>query len=87
MNTTIATIWSDGLDLAVPRRRDDLALAEATMRRPETMNSRVMMTIAIHAGRLASSTSASSAAVTSSLSASGSMNLPNVVTSLRERAR
>ena len=87
MNMMIATIWSTVLTLPYHDAAMTVPSAEATMRRPLTMNSREMMTNAIHAGRTSSSTSASSAAVTSSLSASGSRNLPNVVTSLRERAR
>ena len=57
------------------------------MRMPDTMNSRVRMTSATQDGRMESSTSASSAAATSILSARGSMNLPKFVTSLRLRAR
>ena len=59
----------------------------ATIRRPETMNSRATMISAIHEGSVPSSQKASSAAQTSILSASGSRNFPKVVTSLRERAR
>ena len=52
-----------------------------------TANSRAMITIATHAATRSSDTSATSAAMISSLSAIGSMSLPNVVTQLRERAR
>ncbi len=87
MNITIATIWTTVLTLPYHEAAMTVPSADATIRRPLTMNSREMMTNAIHAGSTSSSTSASSAAVTSSLSASGSMNLPKVVISLRERAR
>ena len=46
------------------------------------MNSLLMMTITIQAGIRPSSTSAIMAALTSSLSARGSMNLPKLVTRL-----
>ncbi len=59
----------------------------ATIRMPDTMNSRAMIMRATHDGRTCCSTSTSNAAVTSSLSASGSMNFPRVVTSLRLRAK
>ena len=58
----------------------------ATMRSPETMNSREIITTTIHAGKRCSSTSAVSTAMTSILSASGSMNFPRFVTMLRLRA-
>ena len=58
----------------------------ASWRRPVTANSRAMITIATHACRRSSETSETSAEVTSSLSASGSISLPNVVTSLLRRA-
>src|SRR5215218_1933455 len=45
-----------------------------------------MITIATHAARRSSETSETSAEVTSSLSASGSISFPNVVTSLLRRA-
>ena len=45
-----------------------------------------MITIAIQAASRSSETSEISAAITSSLSASGSISLPNVVTCLRRRA-
>ena len=56
------------------------------MRRPETANSRATMIIATHDDTRCISTSAISTQVTSSLSASGSTNLPNVVDELRARA-
>ena len=52
-----------------------------------TASSRVMMTIATHASRRFSETSESSAAMINSLSASGSISLPNVVIDPRARAR
>ena len=60
---------------------------EAPIRRTVTASSRAMMTIATHAASRCSETSETSAAMISSLSASGSISLPNVVTALRERAR
>ena len=59
----------------------------APRRRTVTASSRVMITIATHAARRCSETSEMSAATISSLSASGSMSLPNVVTEWRARAR
>jgi hypothetical protein len=56
----------------------------ATERRPVTANSRAMITIATHAESRSSETSETRAAVTRSLSASGSISLPKVV-SLRWR--
>ena len=87
MNSRIAAICSTVLILPYHEAAITVPSAEATMRSPETMNSRAMMTSAIHAGNTCISMSASNAAVTRSLSASGSRNLPNVVTSLRDRAR
>ena len=58
----------------------------ATDRRPVTASSRAMITIAIQACSRSSETSETSAAMTSSLSASGSISLPKVVTSPRRRA-
>ena len=58
----------------------------AVMRVTVTANSRAMITIAIHAGIRWSETSTTSAAMISSLSATGSISLPNVVTCLRDRA-
>ena len=52
----------------------------ASWRSPVTANSRAMITIATQALRRPSWTRLTSAAVTSSLSASGSISLPNVVT-------
>jgi len=59
----------------------------ASMRRPDTMNSRVRMMSATHEGKIWSSHNARSAAATRILSASGSMNLPKFVTSPLLRAR
>ena len=59
----------------------------APMRRTVTANSRAMITIATHASSRLSETSASSAPMISSLSATGSISLPNVVMLPRERAR
>ena len=59
----------------------------APSRSTVTASSRVMITIATHASTRFSDTSATSAATISSLSASGSISLPNVVTVWRERAR
>ena len=59
----------------------------APIRSTVTASSRAMITIAIHAARRCSETSEISAATISSLSASGSISLPKVVTELRERAR
>ena len=59
----------------------------ACMRVTVTVSSRAMMTIATHAARRLSDTSATSAAMISSLSAIGSMSLPNDVIALRVRAR
>ncbi len=58
----------------------------ATVRRPVTANSRAMITIATHAASRPSETSETSAAMISTLSASGSISFPNVVTSWRRRA-
>ena len=59
----------------------------ACIRVTVTDSSRAMITIATHAARRSSETSATSAAMISSLSAIGSMSLPNDVIALRERAR
>ena len=53
--------------------------AAATIRSPDTANSRAMITIATHADSLPSEISATRAAVTSSLSASGSRKAPRTV--------
>jgi hypothetical protein len=58
----------------------------ASARSPVTASSRAMITIAIQAWRRSSATSETSAATISSLSASGSISFPNVVTSSRRRA-
>ncbi len=59
----------------------------APRRSTVTASSRAMITIATHAGRRPRETRESRAAMISSLSARGSINLPNVVTEPRERAR
>ena len=59
----------------------------AIARSPVTANSRAMITIATQAASRSSETSETSAAVISSLSASGSISLPKVVTASRERAK
>src|SRR3954454_18628906 len=58
----------------------------ASWRRPVTANSRAMMTIATQAETRLSDTSDTSAAVTRSLSASGSISLPKVETLFWRRA-
>src|SRR4051812_45608347 len=60
--------------------------APAATRDIVTASSRAMITIATHAASRSSDTSDTSAAMTSSLSAIGSMSLPNVVTLPLERA-
>ncbi len=59
----------------------------APRRSTVTASSRVMITIATHAASRCSETSAISAATINSLSASGSISLPNVVIYPRARAR
>jgi len=61
--------------------------AEATLRRPLTRNSRPISSTAIQSGTRSSRTRGSRAAVTSSLSATGSRSLPKTVTWPRLRAR
>jgi hypothetical protein len=63
-----------------------LPSAAAIMRIPLTANSRISTMASTHAGMSPQATSISIAAVTSALSASGSMNLPKSVTSPRLRA-
>ena len=58
----------------------------ATMRSIVTASSRAMITIATHGAMRSSDTSEISGAMISSLSASGSISLPKVVTLPRERA-
>ena len=58
----------------------------ATMRTPDTINSRETIITTIHAGRRWSSTKDMSAATTSILSANGSINFPKLVTMPRLRA-
>ena len=59
----------------------------ATSRRPVTANSRATMMSTTHALTRPSSTSAVSAPTTSSLSASGSRNVPPTLVQSRRRAR
>ena len=58
----------------------------AAMRRPLTANSRAMISIPTHAASRSRLMRAISAAAIISLSATGSMTLPKVVTVWRERA-
>ena len=58
----------------------------AAMRSPLTANSRAMITIATQPASRSRLTSEISAAAIISLSATGSITLPNVVTAWRERA-
>ena len=67
-------------EITIPR-------SAATARSPVTASSRAMITIATQAARRSSETSETSAATINSLSASGSISLPNVVTASRERAK
>ena len=87
MNSTMAMIWVTVLALPYQLAAMTVPLLAATMRMPETMNSRVRMMSAGHDGSTPSSISDSSAAATRILSASGSMNLPKSVTSPLLRAR
>ena len=57
-----------------------IPLSEAIRRKPLIANSRLMIIMTIHAGSLPSSTRQIIAALTSSLSASGSINFPKFVT-------
>ena len=61
-------------------------LSAAMVRRPVTVSSRATMRNTTHPGTRSKSTKPMRAAVTSSLSARGSMNLPKSVTSPRLRA-
>ena len=58
----------------------------AMVRRPVTMNSRAMIAMTTHACTRPRCTSITSAAITISLSASGSRNFPITVTRFRRRA-
>ncbi len=87
MNRMMAIICETVLALPHQLAAMTSPLLAATMRTPDTMNSRASMTSTGHDGSTASSTRASSAAATSILSASGSMNLPKSVTSPRLRAK
>ena len=83
----MATIWNTVLALPYQLAAITAPSLAATMRTPETMNSRARMTSTTQLGSDPSSTSARSAAATRILSASGSMNLPKSVTSPRLRAK
>ncbi len=83
----MAIIWKTVLALPYQLAAMTSPLLAATMRMPETMNSRAKMMSTGQPGSTASSTSAMSAAATRILSASGSMNFPKSVTSPRLRAR
>ena len=87
MNSTMATICATVFALPYQLAAMTTPWLAATMRMPDTMNSRVRMTSATHEGSTPSSMSASRAAATRILSAKGSMNLPKFVTSPRLRAR
>ena len=87
MNSTIAMICVTVFALPYQLAAMTTPLSAATMRMPDTMNSRAKMMSTGQEGRTLSSTSARSAAQTRILSASGSMNLPKFVTSPRLRAR
>ena len=78
--STVFTLPSQLAAITMPR-------SAAIARRPVTAISRAMITIATQASRRSSETSETSAAVTRSLSASGSISLPKVVTAPRERAK
>ena len=86
-NSTMAMIWNTVLALPYQLAAMTVPLLAATMRMPETMNSRARMMSTGQPGSTASSTRAMSAAVTRILSARGSMNFPKSVTSPRLRAR
>ncbi len=81
-----ATFWLRAL--ALPKRPAEMITfsAAATRRRPVTANSRAMITIATHAATAPVSTSDTSTAEISSLSARGSRKAPATVTMPRERA-
>ena len=83
MNSTMATICATVFALPYQLAAMTTPWLAATMRMPDTMNSRVRMTSATHEGSTPSSMSASRAAATRILSAKGSMNLPKFVTSPR----
>ena len=78
--STVFTLPSQLAAITMPR-------SAAIVRRIVTANSRAMITIATQASSRSSETSETRAAMISSLSASGSISLPKVVTALRERAK
>ena len=81
-----APIWSTVLTLPIQLAAITTPRSAAIERSTVTASSRAMITIATQAGSRPSETSETSAAVISSLSASGSISLPKVVTESRERA-
>ena len=85
-NSTMAMIWNTVLALPYQLAAMTVPLLAATMRMPETMNSRARMMSTGQPGSTASSTKAMSAAVTRILSARGSMNFPKFVTRFLARA-
>ena len=87
VNSTMAIIWNTVLNLPYQLAEMTVPLLAATMRTPETMNSRATMMSATQLGSDPSSINAKRAAMTRILSASGSMNLPKSVTSPRLRAK
>src|SRR3954452_9342280 len=79
MRKKIAATCTIVLILPHPAAGTTTPCAVAAIRVRVTASSRAMMTIATQAGSRPSETSETSAATTSSLSATGSMSLPNVV--------
>ena len=82
----VATICSPVFSFPIQLAAITTPRSAATLRSPVTASSRAMITIATQAARRSSETSEISAAITNSLSASGSISLPNVVTCWRRRA-
>ena len=87
MKANTATTWITVL--AFPQELADITwfLAAAIILRPDTANSRAMITIAIQADSLSRLTNEISAAAIRSLSAKGSRNAPMTVTERCRRAR
>ncbi len=83
----IATSCSAVLIFPLSLAEITIPCAAAMLRSPLTARSRPMVTTTTQAGARDSATMNTSTAVTSSLSASGSRNLPSVLTSPRVRAR
>ena len=81
-----AAIWSAVFTLPSQLAEITTPCSTATARNPVTASSRAMITIAIQASSRSRATSETSAATIRSLSASGSMSLPKVVTLSRRRA-